>query len=131
MANDKKKVLVIDDEEGLRKALKIKLTDEGYDVSVAADGKSGLEKALSDHPDLILLDVMMPKMTGQEVIAELQKDSWGKNVSVLFLTNVSDPIQVAQIGEQSVGNSTIFDYMVKSDWSLDDIAERVKQKLED
>lgn len=131
MAEEKKqKILVVDDEDSLRRALKAALEkNEGYSVSEAADGREGLKKALDEHPDLILLDVIMPKMTGQEVIKELKNDKWGVGASVIFLTNVSDPIKIAEIGEDSTGISSIYDYLVKSDWKLEDVIKKVKERL--
>jgi len=126
----KKKILVVDDEKTLRNALREKLSSEGYRVSEAADGKEGLKKALSEHPDLILLDVMMPKMDGIEVIRELQADNWGKKARVIMLTNVSDPIKVAEATETGSKNMTIYDYMIKSDWKLEEVVEKVKTKLD-
>lgn len=124
-----KKILVIDDDKSLQEVLKIKLTNEGFEVAAAFNGKDGLEKALKEHPDLILLDLVMPEMTGQEMLTELHKDSWGKTASVIILTNVSDPVKMAQTEEQSVGNATLFDYVIKSDSSLDKVVEKIKQKL--
>jgi len=126
---ENKKILVVDDDKSLQEVLKIKLTNEGFEVAAASNGKDGLEKALKEHPDLILLDLIMPEMTGQEVLTELHKDSWGKTAPVIILTNVSDPIKMAQTEEQSVGNATLFDYVIKSDSSLDKVVEKIKQKL--
>jgi response regulator RpfG family c-di-GMP phosphodiesterase len=72
---------------------------------------------------------MMPKKTGSEVVDALQKDSWGQNVPIIFLTNVSDPDQVSEISAASRGNSTVFDYLIKSDWKLEDVMKKVRQKL--
>ncbi len=127
--SEKKKILIVEDETPLREALSFKLKDEGFEVSEAVDGERGLEKAIAEHPDLILLDVLMPKMDGQEMVKELQKDSWGKDASVIFLTNVSDPNKVAQIGEDSRGVTTVFDYLVKSDWKLEDVVKKVRDEL--
>ncbi len=124
------KILVVDDEKLLRKALKDKLSSEGFDVLEAKDGEEGLKKALSEHPDLILLDVMMPKMDGTEVVKKLQEDKWGKNVKIIMLTNVSDPVKVAEATEAGSQNMTVYDYMIKSDWKLEEVVERVRTKLE-
>lgn len=124
-----KKILIIDDDKSLQEVLKIKLESVGFETDDALNGKSGLKKALDTHPDLILLDLVMPEMTGQEMLTELQKDSWGKTAPVIILTNVSDPIKMAQTEEGSVGNTTLFDYVIKSDSSLDKVVEKVKEKL--
>ncbi len=127
----KRKILVVDDEKALRNALKEKLVSEGYEVSEAKDGVAGLKKALAEHPDLILLDVMMPKMDGVEVMEKLQEDKWGKSAKVIMLTNVSDPVRVAEATETGSNNMTVYDYMIKSDWKLEEVVERVKSKIED
>ena len=124
-----KKILIIDDDKSLQEVLKIKLEGAGFEIDDALNGKDGLKKALDTHPDLILLDLVMPEMTGQEVLSELHKDSWGKTASIIILTNVADPIKMAEVGEQSVSNSTLFDYVTKSDSSLDEVAKKVKEKL--
>lgn len=120
----KTKILVVDDEKDLREALASALTDAGYDVSAAEDGKSGLDAARAQKPDLILLDIMMPKMNGHQVLHELRRDAWGKTVPVLLLTNADDAGNIATgIGEKSD------EYLIKSQTSLKDIVTRVKQYL--
>ena len=123
------KVLVVEDEKSLRKALVTSLKAAGLDVIEASDGKNGLEKARAEHPDLIMLDLIMPKMEGKTVVMELQKDDWGKKVPIIFLTNISDPIKIAEMNEISSENSTLFDYLIKTDWRLEEIVSKVKTKL--
>lgn len=129
MVKGKRKILVVDDEKALRSALVDKLKSEGFEVSGAKDGDEGLNKALAEHPDLILLDVMMPKMDGVEMIQKLQDDKWGKTAKIIMLTNVSDPIKVAEATETGAKNMTVYDYMIKSDWKLEEVVERVRSKL--
>jgi DNA-binding response OmpR family regulator len=126
---DKKKVLIVEDEQALRKALVTSFKNADFEVVEASDGEAGLNKALEERPDLIMLDLIMPKMEGKTVVAELHKNSWGKTVPIIFLTNISDPIKVAEINEISSSNATLFDYLVKSDWRLEEIVGRVKDKL--
>ncbi|KUK89701.1 MAG: winged helix family two component transcriptional regulator, partial [Marinimicrobia bacterium 46_43] len=68
------KILVVDDEENIRKLVNYNLILDGYDVILAVDGKEGLEKAIQEKPDLILLDIMMPEMDGLEVCSRLKKN---------------------------------------------------------
>lgn len=85
---ERKKILVIDDEASIREILAIQLSRMGYEVTIAADGEEGVEAFRNDRPDLILLDLMMPRMDGLCVcqkIREIEKPS-GKRVPVLFLT---------------------------------------------
>src|SRR3989338_4983904 len=110
---DKKKVLIVEDEAPLRNALRDKLTHEGFLTLEAQNGQVGLKTALDEHPDLILLDIMMPVMDGIAMLKELHNDAWGKEAKVIVLTNLSGSERVAEaiaLGAE--------DYMVKSDWKL-------------
>lgn len=119
-----KKILIVDDENDLSEALDTALTEAGFETIVAPDGTQGLSLALTEKPDLILLDILMPKMNGHEMINELRKDAWGKNVPVMFLTNFDDASNIAQ-GFERKGN----DYIIKSSTSLAEIVKKVKQYL--
>jgi two-component system, OmpR family, alkaline phosphatase synthesis response regulator PhoP len=118
------KILIIEDEKDLREALHTSLENAGYTVSTAVDGEDGLTQALQVKPDLILLDIGMPKMNGHQVLNELRRDSWGKTVSVLLLTNADDPANIIR-GVGLRGN----DYIIKTQVSLSDVVQRVKQYL--
>src|SRR3989344_674163 len=96
MSENKKKILVVDDSENLRLVLTDKLTGLGYEVVAVKNGKEGLAKALEVHPDIILLDVMMPEMNGWEMLEELRKDSWGKKAEVIMLTVLEDMESIAK-----------------------------------
>jgi DNA-binding response OmpR family regulator len=80
------KVLVVDDEEGIRVLCRVNLELEGYEVIDAADGQTALELARSKRPDLVFLDVMMPRMDGWDVLAELKGDPRTANIPVVMLT---------------------------------------------
>jgi len=122
----KKKVLIIEDEMAIRSALVDKFTREGFIVKYAQNGQEGLNAALKTHPDLILLDIVMPVMDGLTMLSELRKDDWGKSASVIFLTNLSDATSV--MASLNRGGEA---YLVKSDWKISDIVEMVKGKLSD
>lgn len=81
-----KTILIVDDEEMIRELAKDYLQSKGYDVLTAEDGKKGLQEAKSKKPDLIILDVNMPKMSGFQVLAELKKDKHTLNIPVFMLT---------------------------------------------
>lgn len=83
---DKKKILLVDDEEDLRKMLKFRLEALEYDVLEAKDGQQGLERARSDKPDLIILDLMLPKIDGFKVCRMLKFDERYKNIPVIMFT---------------------------------------------
>lgn len=121
-----KKILIVEDEAPLLSVLHDKLVQEGYRVLAAKNGKEGLAVALSEHPDLILLDILLPDMNGLAVLKEIHSDDWGKNAKVIMLTNLSDNQSVADSLEQGS-----FDFLVKSDWKLEDVAKVIRDKLKD
>ncbi len=81
-----KRILVVDDEPDIVKVVSFRLRKEGYDVEVAVDGEQGLTMASSVHPDLILLDVTLPKMSGYEVCSRIKEDEALKQIPVIFMT---------------------------------------------
>lgn len=85
-----KKVLVVDDDESTRKFLSAALEENGYEAIAAENGREGMEKIQSESPDLVLLDVMMPKKTGFVLIKQLRRDEKYKNLPVIMLTGVAD-----------------------------------------
>ena len=119
-----KKILIVEDEVSLINVLSDKLTSEGYEVIKALDGKDGLKAALSEHPDLIMLDISLPVMDGIAMLKELRKDDSGKNMEVIMLTNFSEYKLLADALAQGA-----HDYLVKSDWKLDDVVKLVNDKL--
>lgn len=80
--------------------------------------------ALLWHPDLILLDIVMPKMDGMTMLAQLREDEWGKTARVITLTNLSDTEKVAEAIEHGS-----YEYLVKSDWKIEDVVAKVREKL--
>ena len=127
MNSNPKKILIIEDEIVLLGMLKNNLSKIQDDLIIeeAMDGEEGLEKALKIHPDLILLDILLPKMDGVEMAKELRKDEWGKTVKVIILSVVSDMDYVQKALE---GDS--FEYLVKSDTPMDSIVEKVKEAIQ-
>lgn len=121
-----KKILIVEDEETQIEAMSESLAKNGFVILKAANGKEGLDKALSEHPDLILLDIKMPIMGGMEMLKELRKDEWGADAAVILLTNVDDANTIAEgLGED------VQDYIVKSNWDIEKIVERVNDKFKD
>jgi CheY-like chemotaxis protein len=121
-----KSVLIVDDEESLVSVLTRKFEDEGITAYAAYNGKQGLEMALEKHPDIILLDIMMPEMDGFDVMKNLQEDSWGKSVPIILLTNSSSIDTVAKA--VSTGMS---EFLVKTDIRLEDVVQKVKDRIGD
>jgi DNA-binding response OmpR family regulator len=119
-----KKVLVVDDEKVLLELLLSKIGQAGFIAIGARDGDEGLQKASAEHPDLILLDIIMPKMDGITMLKKLREDAWGKTAAVIVLSNLN----TAEMVEKSLENG-VYDYLVKVDYSLDDLVAIVKKKL--
>lgn len=119
-----KRVLFIEDEFDLQKSVSEFLKKEGYEVIHALDGEIGLNLAKTDSPDLILLDIILPKKDGFEVLAGLKRDEATKQIPVIVLTNLENPEDVEK--SLSLGATT---YLVKSDHSLEDILEKIKQTI--
>ncbi len=119
-----KKVLIVDDEPTLGDILAAKLNEAGFEAILARDGNQGLEMALAQKPDLILLDIVMPKMDGITMLRELRQNEWGKTAAVIMLSNLN----TAEAVERSLAEG-VYDYLVKVDYSLDDLAAIVKKKL--
>ena len=117
-------VLIVDDETALTNVLARKFSEEGVTAYTAYNGREGLEMALEKHPDLILLDIMMPEMDGFDVMHALQNDVWGKDVPVIFLTNSSSIDTVAK----AVGTG-MSEFLVKTDMKLDEVVAHVKNKI--
>ena len=119
-----KKILVVEDETPLRKAVTDILRFEKFQVFEAKDGKEGLEVALREHPDLTLLDLVMPVMDGLTMLEKLREDEWGRDAVVILLTNINDPDKVA-----AATDAGSYDFLIKSDWNIEDIVARVKKRL--
>lgn len=124
MTDIKKIILVVEDEEPLRMVLRDVLAVEGYGILEAKNGIEGLEMSLREHPDLILLDILMPKMDGLEMLKKLREDEWGRKAPVIVLTNLSDNEDIAKAVEEDV-----FEYFVKTDIKINEVIARIREKI--
>lgn len=125
-ASGGKKILIVEDEQDLRKALTDKLTREGFSVLEAKNGEEGLKVALAERPDLILLDIVMPVMDGMTMMKKLREENeWGKNVSIILLTNLSATDQIIS----GIVEDEPSYYLVKSDWKIEDVVKKVRERL--
>ena len=120
----KKKILIIEDDRSLQNALVEIMGRAGYQVASAFDGEEGLQKIAAGKPDLILLDIILPKKDGYEVLETIKKGEATKNIPVLILTNLEEIDNVQKALD--LGATT---FMVKSDFSLKDVLEKVKENL--
>jgi CheY-like chemotaxis protein len=117
-------VLLVEDDNSLRTVLHDKLTAEGFNVLEAQDGKIGLDLAIEHHPNVILLDIFMPRMDGISMMTQLrQTDPWGKHAKVIVLSNSTD---IQTISRATGLGAT--DFLIKSEWSLDDIVAKIRER---
>ncbi len=116
-----KHILVIEDEVDLREAMMEALNEAGYQVTGADNGQTGLEVALREHPDMILLDLMMPIMDGQETFRRLREDAWGRDAKVVILTAMDDVNNIGLAHEAKP-----LDYFIKAHHSLDDLVKQIR-----
>ncbi len=121
---NEKIILLVEDETSLRNVLCDELAQAGFSMLEAKNGAEGLEVALHSHPDLILLDIIMPVMDGMTMLKKLREDVWGKDAKVIILTNVNE---VGKISEAVAGKT--FDYFIKSDKKLEELVAIVKNRL--
>jgi two-component system, OmpR family, alkaline phosphatase synthesis response regulator PhoP len=122
--SERAKILVVDDEPNIVQTLQDRLEMNCYRVVTACNGRDGLEKAISERPDIILLDVIMPIMDGHEMLEHLRKTEEGKNVAVIMLT--------ARSQNQDIARATacgIDDYIVKP-FDLSELLEKIETILD-
>jgi DNA-binding response OmpR family regulator len=125
MVISKNHVLIVEDESIISRTLAEKIEKEGFTAQIAENGADGLKLAIESHPKLILLDIIMPKLSGLDMLRQLRQDSWGNTAQVLVLTNQSneDVIEEAK-------NIGISEYMIKVEHDLQEIYEHIKKYLD-
>ncbi|MEI7891206.1 MAG: response regulator [bacterium] len=119
-----KKLLIVEDDLVLQKALSEYLTMEGFEVRCAGDGEVGVQMAFEDKPDLILLDIVLPKKDGYAVLTEVRADERTKHVPIVLLTNLGSISDVEKALE--LGATT---YLVKADYKLEEVTAKIKEIL--
>lgn len=117
-----KKILIVEDDEDFVFILEKKFTDEGFSIITAKDGQEGVAMAQKERPDLILSDMLMPKMDGMAMAKKIQEQNPG--ILIIFLTNLKDADRAGDAKKPDA-----FDYLIKSDMRIDDIILKVKMKL--
>lgn len=118
------KVAIVEDDLAIAQMYRLKFEAEGYKVDIATNGKLGLKLCEDMKPDIVLLDLMMPEMNGDEMLEKMRKTEWGEKPEVIILTNVSEqeaPDKLSELG--------VTDYVVKAEMTPSQVAELVKQKL--
>ena len=122
MSKDKPKVLMIEEDRFLRKIYKNKLSQSGFEFLEATNGEVGLNKVLAEKPDLIILDVILPRKNGFDVLYEIKRNKKTKLISVIILSNLG------QEGDIQKGLSLgAQEYLVKTDATLSQVVEKVKE----
>ena len=121
---DKKTILIIEDEQGMRDALQEAFENAGYQTILAEDGEKGISLAKQKHPDVVLLDIILPKKDGFEILKELKEDEETRDLSVVLTTNLSEPSDIQKALD--LGATT---YLVKSNYSLVEIIKKVDEVL--
>jgi len=117
------KIAIIEDDQAISQMYRLKFETEGFEVETASNGKLGLELAESWRPDIILLDLMMPEMNGDEVLDKLRKTSWGKDIKVIILTNMGEQEAPESVKHQASR------FIVKAEMTPRQVAEMVKAEL--
>ncbi len=122
---NKRKILIIEDDEVLAKTLQEFLSADGFEVTIASNGEMGIKMAEEEHPNLIVLDIILPKKNGYEVIKEIKKESGAtKDIPIILLSNLGDFSDVEKA--LKLGATT---YLTKTDYSLEDVAKKIKETL--
>jgi len=120
------KIAIVEDDLAISQMYRIKFEQEGYTVDTAENGKLGLALIENMKPDMVLLDLMMPEMTGDKVLEHMRKSAWGKNIKVVILTNMGEqeiPTEVKKLNVSAV--------ILKADMTPRQVAELVKKHLKD
>ena len=118
------KVAIIEDDMTISQMYRFKFEAEGFDVESAENGKIGLELVENMKPDIVLLDLMMPEMTGDVMLEKMRSTSWGKDIKVIILTNMGEqeiPESVRTLGVSAV--------ILKADMTPRQVAELVRKQL--
>jgi len=119
-----KKILLVEDEELMIDLLQRKLTKEGYEISVAKNGEEGLEAMKKVRPDLVLLDIIMPKMGGFEVMEEMQRDKTLAKIPVIVISNSGQPVELDKA--QKLGAK---DWLIKTEFDPQEVVDKVKKQI--
>lgn len=121
-----KRILVVEDEQNLSEIYSKLLSAEGFEVSTTDNDVSGLETALREKPDLIILDLLLPQKNGLDMLKDLRKDEWGKDAKVVVMTNLDPDNKILE----SVVNYKPTFYLRKVDTSTKEMVEKIKEAME-
>ncbi len=122
----KAKIAIIEDDVAISNMYRIKFETEGFQVQLAENGVVGLKMVKSFKPDIVLLDIMMPEMNGDEMLGKLRAEDWGKDLPVIVLTNLGP-----QEAPESLKELNVNSYIVKAEMTPKQVADFVRNKLAD
>ena len=120
----KPKILLVEDDLFLIRAYQIKLESEGFELTIAKDATEGMEKVRTAHPDLVLLDVMLPHGSGFEILEAVKKDEMLRHIPVIILSNLGQQQDIER--GLTLGAAT---YLIKTDVKLEDVVKTIKKYL--
>jgi len=121
-----KTILIAEDEKILRETLVDNLRAEKFLTIEAKDGRECADLALAKHPDLILLDLLMPEVDGMTALKKIRQDAWGANVPVIILTNLSATEE--KLVKDMITQKPMH-YLVKSDWKIEEVIKKIREVL--
>lgn len=119
------KIAIVEDDLAIAQMYRLKFEALGHHVEIAENGKLGLELCEKMKPDLLLLDLMMPEMNGDEMLEKMRATAWGKDVKVVILTNVGE-----QEAPEKLKSLHVRNYIVKAEMTPSQVAEVAKKELE-
>lgn len=125
MSNSDKKILIIEDEEIIVDLISKKLLNEGYNISVARDGEKGVAKAKEERPDLILLDIVMPKLDGFGVMEEIQNSDL-EGTPIIIVSNSGEPVELDRAKELGAN-----DWLIKTEFDPQEVLNKVKKQFKE
>lgn len=124
MSERKKKIVILEDDEHISRVYGMKFSKEGYDTVFVSSGEQGVEKIESEMPDLVIMDLMMPKKDGFGVLEDIKKNPSLSKIPVLVISNLgqeSDRARALELGAS--------DYMIKVDYSMQEVVDKAKSYL--
>lgn len=119
-----KRILIVEDEEIMLDLLQRKLKAHGYEVLVARDGEEGLRLIKAEKPDLIIMDLVMPKMDGFMVMEEIQKDEGLKKIPLIVVSNSGQPVELGRVKDLGAK-----DWLIKTEFNPQELVEKIKNQL--
>ncbi len=119
-----KRILIVEDEEIMIDLLQRKLKAHGYEVLVARDGEEGLRLIKAEGPDLIIMDLVMPKMDGFMVMEEIQKDEGLKKIPLIVISNSGQPVELGRVKDLGAK-----DWLIKTEFNPQELVEKIKNQL--